>query len=248
MEGVVPLAAACFLLSYVESVSAGRTLAERHDDTIQPRQELLGLGAANLAAGAHRFKVRYNWNGGAGYLELFWTPPNGQRTLIGPDAFHTEGGAWSPGSVTEHGVRENVSVGIQYIAWWLAGTGAAAINNLMEDAATAEISRSQIWQWVHRHATLDDGRSVDAALVRSIVDEEVAAMRETVPGPVAVAVPTDEPRLRTGNTTTNTHAPATRRINGRRLVDARRRDAEFDAERSEQLAPSRRRRREHEHR
>jgi malate synthase len=57
--------------------------------------------------------------------------------------------AATPGEVTEEGVRLNVSVGIQYIASWLNGVGAAAINNLMEDAATAEISRSQIWQWIH---------------------------------------------------------------------------------------------------
>ncbi len=64
--------------------------------------------------------------------------------------------AATPGDVTEDGVRLNVSVGIQYIGSWLAGTGAAAINNLMEDAATAEISRSQIWQWV-RHGRVEKG-------------------------------------------------------------------------------------------
>jgi malate synthase len=57
--------------------------------------------------------------------------------------------AATPGEITEAGVRLNVKVGIQYLASWLQGVGAAAINNLMEDAATAEISRSQIWQWVH---------------------------------------------------------------------------------------------------
>ncbi len=57
--------------------------------------------------------------------------------------------AATPGEITDDGVRLNVSVGIQYVASWLAGNGAAAINNLMEDAATAEISRSQIWQWLH---------------------------------------------------------------------------------------------------
>jgi len=57
--------------------------------------------------------------------------------------------AATPGEVTEEGIRLNVSVGIRYIASWLNGVGAAAINNLMEDAATAEISRSQIWQWIH---------------------------------------------------------------------------------------------------
>ena len=63
---------------------------------------------------------------------------------------------------TEDGVRLNVSVGIQYIAAWLAGTGAAAINNLMEDAATAEISRSQIWQWV-RHGRVEKGQVEEVA-------------------------------------------------------------------------------------
>ena len=57
--------------------------------------------------------------------------------------------AATPGDVTEEGLRNNVSVGIQYLAAWLQGSGAVAINNLMEDAATAEISRSQIWQWLH---------------------------------------------------------------------------------------------------
>jgi malate synthase len=74
--------------------------------------------------------------------------------------------AATPGDVTEDGVRLNVSVGIQYIGSWLAGTGAAAINNLMEDAATAEISRSQIWQWV-RH-----GR-VERTHVEEVVGQEL---------------------------------------------------------------------------
>jgi malate synthase len=60
----------------------------------------------------------------------------------------------TPGEVTEEGVRANVSVGIRYLASWLSGAGAAAIDNLMEDAATAEISRSQIWQWV-RHGRVE---------------------------------------------------------------------------------------------
>jgi len=71
--------------------------------------------------------------------------------------------AATPGEVTEEGLRSNVSVGIQYLAAWLNGNGAAAINNLMEDAATAEISRSQIWQWLHHgKVTLDDVRRVTA--------------------------------------------------------------------------------------
>jgi len=80
-----------------------------------------------------------------------------------------------PGStITENGLRMNVTVGIQYIESWLRGTGAAAINNLMEDVATAEISRSQVWQWVRHSSRLEDGPSVDADLVREIADEEMS--------------------------------------------------------------------------
>jgi len=77
--------------------------------------------------------------------------------------------ASTPGEVTDEGLRSNVSVGIQYLAAWLNGSGAVAINNLMEDAATAEISRSQIWQWLrHGRVSEDD--------VRRITDEEVAKL------------------------------------------------------------------------
>jgi len=86
-----------------------------------------------------------------------------------------------PGStITEAGLRTNVSVGIQYIASWLRGTGAAAINNLMEDAATAEISRSQVWQWVHHGVPLADGPTVTRELVKKIEQEELAKIRTTV--------------------------------------------------------------------
>jgi malate synthase len=78
------------------------------------------------------------------------------------------------GRVTEAGVRQNVSVGLRYLDAWLGGNGAAAIDNLMEDAATAEISRSQLWQWRHHGIRLDDGRTVDAALYRQIRTEELA--------------------------------------------------------------------------
>jgi malate synthase len=84
------------------------------------------------------------------------------------------------GSVTEAGLRVNVSVGIQYIESWLRGNGAAAINNLMEDAATAEISRSQVWQWVHHGARLQGGGEVSAQLVRRIGDEEMRRLRESL--------------------------------------------------------------------
>jgi len=85
-----------------------------------------------------------------------------------------------PGAtITEAGLRTNVSVGIQYIASWLRGTGAAAINNLMEDAATAEISRSQVWQWVHHGVSLAEGPTVTRELVRKIEQEELAKIRNT---------------------------------------------------------------------
>ncbi|HLF71902.1 MAG TPA: malate synthase A [Dehalococcoidia bacterium] len=86
------------------------------------------------------------------------------------------------GSVTEAGVRNNVSVGLQYMEAWLRGTGAVAINNLMEDAATAEISRSQLWQWIRNGAKLDDGRPVTVEFVRQIVDEELAKLPASEPG------------------------------------------------------------------
>jgi malate synthase len=72
----------------------------------------------------------------------------------------------------------NVNVGIAYVAAWLAGNGAAAIHNLMEDAATAEISRSQIWQWTHQGVRALVGRDVTRELVESVVAEELAALRE----------------------------------------------------------------------
>jgi malate synthase len=84
------------------------------------------------------------------------------------------------GAITEEGLRTNVSVGIQYIASWLGGTGAAAINNLMEDAATAEISRSQIWQWVRHQARLADGRPITSELVRQVEDEELEKLRQAL--------------------------------------------------------------------
>ncbi|MBX6356810.1 MAG: malate synthase A [Micromonosporaceae bacterium] len=86
----------------------------------------------------------------------------------------------TPGPMTEAGLRTNVSVGLQYIESWLRGNGAAAINNLMEDAATAEISRSQIWQWLRHGVRLDTGEQVTADLVRRIEDEELAKIRERI--------------------------------------------------------------------
>jgi malate synthase len=82
------------------------------------------------------------------------------------------------GTITEAGLRNNVDVSIQYMASWLGGNGCVPIHNLMEDAATAEISRAQIWQWIH-HPTgvLDDGRKVTVELYRQITREELARLR-----------------------------------------------------------------------
>jgi malate synthase len=80
-------------------------------------------------------------------------------------------------SITENGLRLNVSVGVQYIESWLRGVGAAAINNLMEDVATAEISRSQVWQWIRHSSRLNEGSPVTADLVREIADDELAKVR-----------------------------------------------------------------------
>ena len=80
--------------------------------------------------------------------------------------------ASTPGEVTEQGLRGNISVGLQYLEAWLRGTGAVGINNLMEDAATAEISRSQVWQWLHNATVLADGQTVTRELVERLIDEE----------------------------------------------------------------------------
>jgi len=85
------------------------------------------------------------------------------------------------GRVTEAGVRANVSVGLAYLASWLTGNGAAAINNLMEDAATAEISRSQLWQWRIHAAPLDDGRPMTAERYTTIRHEELETLRSGSP-------------------------------------------------------------------
>jgi len=90
-------------------------------------------------------------------------------------------------SVTEAGARLNVSVALQYLDSWLRGNGAAAINNLMEDAATAEISRSQLWQWRVTATPLDDGRPLTADRYRAIRDEELAALGGAGTGRLAEA-------------------------------------------------------------
>jgi malate synthase len=85
----------------------------------------------------------------------------------------------TPGEVTEEGLRSNISVGVQYLEAWLRGNGAVGINNLMEDAATAEISRSQVWQWLHQGVKLADGQQVTRELVERIVADEMAAIEKS---------------------------------------------------------------------
>jgi malate synthase len=87
------------------------------------------------------------------------------------------------GTITEAGLRQNLNVGIGYIEAWLRGIGCVPLYNLMEDAATAEISRAQIWQWVRHGARLDDGRTIDAALCRKALDDELIKLRETAGSP-----------------------------------------------------------------
>lgn len=115
---------------------------------------------------------------------VFGDAPNQKERLredVSPDAsqltdFHIPGS-----TITEAGVRTNVNVAIQYIAAWLNGIGAAAINNMMEDAATAEISRAQLWQWMHHNQSTDDGTPITAERYKSIRAEELASLEGDYP-------------------------------------------------------------------
>ena len=98
------------------------------------------------------------------------------------------------GEITEAGLRSNISVGLQYIDSWLRGTGAAAIFNLMEDAATAEISRSQVWQWVHHGATLSTGQRITRELVLKLEQEELEKIRQGVSGEASASSRLEEAR------------------------------------------------------
>ena len=84
------------------------------------------------------------------------------------------------GARTERGLRENIRVGVQYIEAWLQGRGAVPLNNLMEDAATAEISRAQVWQWIRLRAPLDDGRTVTRGLFDQVLNDEMGRLRQTL--------------------------------------------------------------------
>jgi malate synthase len=91
--------------------------------------------------------------------------------------------ASTPGAITREGLRGNVEVALLYLEAWLRGLGAVGIHDLMEDAATAEISRSQIWQWVRNECRLEDDTLINAELVRQVLDEELAAILASVSGP-----------------------------------------------------------------
>lgn len=84
------------------------------------------------------------------------------------------------GSITLAGLKTNISVGVRYLAAWLGGRGAVPINNLMEDAATCEISRAQLWQWIHHKASLDTGEQVTLALFQTHLFEEMRRIREEI--------------------------------------------------------------------
>jgi malate synthase len=89
------------------------------------------------------------------------------------------------GPITETGLRVNINVGLRYLESWLRGSGCVPIFNLMEDAATCEISRTQIWQWIqYPRGVLDDGRKVTVELFRTVMDEELAKIRADI-GPAA---------------------------------------------------------------
>jgi malate synthase len=103
-----------------------------------------------------------------------------QRDDVSVEADDLLSVAMTPGEVTETGLRSNVNVGIQYLSSWLRGNGAAGIYGLMEDAATAEISRAQVWQWCHHKARIQGGPVIDDALVERLLEEELTKIKDTV--------------------------------------------------------------------
>jgi malate synthase len=106
--------------------------------------------------------------------------PQAHRQIAAQDLLDTR---IPNGEVTEAGLRTNVGVALRYLMAWLEGTGAVSIHNLMEDAATAEICRAQVWQWMRHGVRLREGPRVTADLVRQILDEEEAKIREAVGTP-----------------------------------------------------------------
>lgn len=115
-----------------------------------------------------------------GYLKDRPNQVDRQRDDVNVTAKELLDFASTPGAITEAGVRTNVAVGLRYLYSWLGGNGAAAIYGLMEDAATAEISRSQIWQWLRYQCELDDGRKVTPQLVAELFADEYGKFLEEV--------------------------------------------------------------------
>ena len=102
-----------------------------------------------------------------------------QRDEVQPDAAALVNADVPGGEMTEAGARNNISVALQYISAWLSGTGAVAIFNLMEDAATAEISRAQLWQWLHHGAKLESGETFSETHYRTFRDEELGKLEDS---------------------------------------------------------------------
>jgi malate synthase len=90
-----------------------------------------------------------------------------------------------PGTITEGGVRINISIALQYLASWFTGNGCVPIHHLMEDAATAEIARAQLWQWTHTDARMDSGETVTASLVERLLQDELAKLQSNASQPSA---------------------------------------------------------------
>jgi malate synthase len=85
------------------------------------------------------------------------------------------------GKITQEGLRDNINIAVQYIAAWLGGNGCVPLNHLMEDAATAEISRAQVWQWVHQPTgVLDEGRNITYDLFKALLRDEMDKIRQQV--------------------------------------------------------------------
>jgi malate synthase len=104
------------------------------------------------------------------------------------------------GDITEAGLRWNIDVGIQYLEAWMRGNGCVPIYNLMEDAATAEICRAQVWQWVKHGAKLNDGRTVTAEMVRSTIADVAESLRGSIGGePLARAARIYEQMMTSGD-------------------------------------------------
>jgi malate synthase len=110
-------------------------------------------------------------------------PQPNQLDRLREDVHATAADLLSPpeGPITERGLRQNINVGIRYLESWLGGQGAAAIFNLMEDVATAEISRAQVWQWIHDGATMNDGRLITPDLVETLLREELVSIKAALP-------------------------------------------------------------------